>query len=69
MSFSCSRICYIVLTKLLIQYDIEKALEAEIKTISVIPDRKKLAIRDHFNISYEHGFVKATNYFYTNTKG
>ncbi len=42
-----------VLTKPLIQYGVEEALEAGIKTMAVITGRGKRAIEDHFDISYE----------------
>jgi UTP--glucose-1-phosphate uridylyltransferase len=42
-----------VLTKPLIQYGVEEALEANIKTMAVITGRGKRAIEDHFDISYE----------------
>jgi UTP--glucose-1-phosphate uridylyltransferase len=42
-----------VLTKPLIQYGVEEALEAGIDTMAVITGRGKRAIEDHFDISYE----------------
>lgn len=42
-----------VLTKPLIQYGVEEALEAGINTMAVITGRGKRAIEDHFDISYE----------------
>lgn len=42
-----------VLTKPLIQYGVEEALEANIKTMAIITGRGKRAIEDHFDISYE----------------
>jgi len=42
-----------VLTKPLIQYGVEEALEADIKTMAIITGRGKRAIEDHFDISYE----------------
>jgi len=42
-----------VLTKPLIQYGVEEALEAGIKTMAIITGRGKRAIEDHFDISYE----------------
>jgi UTP--glucose-1-phosphate uridylyltransferase len=42
-----------VLTKPLIQYGVEEAVEAGIKTIAVVTGRGKRAIEDHFDISYE----------------
>ena len=42
-----------VLTKPLIQYGVEEAVEAGIKTMAVITGRGKRAIEDHFDISYE----------------
>jgi len=42
-----------VLTKPLIQYGVEEALEANIRTMAIITGRGKRAIEDHFDISYE----------------
>jgi len=42
-----------VLTKPLIQYGVEEALDAGIKTMAIITGRGKRAIEDHFDISYE----------------
>ena len=42
-----------VLTKPLIQYGVEEALEANLKTMAIITGRGKRAIEDHFDISYE----------------
>lgn len=42
-----------VLTKPLIQYGVEEALETGIKTMAIITGRGKRAIEDHFDISYE----------------
>lgn len=42
-----------VLTKPLIQYGVEEALEAGIKTMAIVTGRGKRAIEDHFDISYE----------------
>jgi len=42
-----------VLTKPLIQYGVEEALQADIKTMAIITGRGKRAIEDHFDISYE----------------
>jgi len=42
-----------VLTKPLIQYGVEEAVEANIHTMAVITGRGKRAIEDHFDISYE----------------
>ena len=42
-----------VLTKPLIQYGVEEAVEAGITTMAVITGRGKRAIEDHFDISYE----------------
>lgn len=42
-----------VLTKPLIQYGVEEALEAGIKIMAIITGRGKRAIEDHFDISYE----------------
>ena len=42
-----------VLTKPLIQYGVEEAVEAGLHTMAVITGRGKRAIEDHFDISYE----------------
>lgn len=42
-----------VLTKPLIQYGVEEAIEAGMDTMAVITGRGKRAIEDHFDISYE----------------
>ncbi|MGB5965222.1 MAG: UTP--glucose-1-phosphate uridylyltransferase GalU [Sulfurimonadaceae bacterium] len=42
-----------VLTKPLIQYGVEEAVEAGIKTMAIVTGRGKRAIEDHFDISYE----------------
>jgi UTP--glucose-1-phosphate uridylyltransferase len=42
-----------ILTKPLIQYGVEEALEAEMHGIAVVTGRGKRAIEDHFDISYE----------------
>ena len=42
-----------VLTKPLIQYGVEEAVDAGIKTMAIITGRGKRAIEDHFDISYE----------------
>jgi len=42
-----------LLTKPLIQYGVEEALEANMNIISIITGRGKRAIEDHFDISYE----------------
>jgi len=42
-----------ILTKPLIQYGVEEAVVAGIKTIAVVSGRGKRAIEDHFDISYE----------------
>jgi len=42
-----------VLTKPLIQYGVEEALEADFKTMAIVTGRGKRAIEDHFDISYE----------------
>lgn len=42
-----------ILTKPLIQYGVEEAVEAGIKTMAVVTGRGKRAIEDHFDISYE----------------
>jgi len=42
-----------ILTKPLIQYGIEEAVEAGIQTMAIVTGRGKRAIEDHFDISYE----------------
>jgi UTP--glucose-1-phosphate uridylyltransferase len=42
-----------VLTKPLIQYGVEEAIEAGLDTMAIITGRGKRAIEDHFDISYE----------------
>ncbi|HEO98708.1 MAG TPA: UTP--glucose-1-phosphate uridylyltransferase GalU [Epsilonproteobacteria bacterium] len=42
-----------VLTKPLIQYGVEEAMEAGIHTMAIVTGRGKRAIEDHFDISYE----------------
>lgn len=42
-----------VLTKPLIQYGVEEALEAGIDSMAIVTGRGKRAIEDHFDISYE----------------
>jgi len=42
-----------VLTKPLIQYGVEEAVEAGIRTMAIVTGRGKRAIEDHFDISYE----------------
>ncbi len=42
-----------ILTKPLIQYGVEEALEAGIDTMAIVTGRGKRAIEDHFDISYE----------------
>ena len=42
-----------VLTKPLIQYGVEEAVEAGLHTMAIITGRGKRAIEDHFDISYE----------------
>lgn len=42
-----------VLTKPLIQYGVEEAIEAGINTMAIVTGRGKRAIEDHFDISYE----------------
>ncbi len=42
-----------VLTKPLIQYGVEEALDAGISTMAIVTGRGKRAIEDHFDISYE----------------
>lgn len=42
-----------VLTKPLIQYGVEEAIDAGIETMAIVTGRGKRAIEDHFDISYE----------------
>lgn len=42
-----------VMTKPLIQYGVEEAVEAGLETMAIITGRGKRAIEDHFDISYE----------------
>jgi len=42
-----------ILTKPLIQYGVEEAVEAGINTMAIVSGRGKRAIEDHFDISYE----------------
>ncbi len=42
-----------ILTKPLIQYGVEEALDAGIHTMAIVSGRGKRAIEDHFDISYE----------------
>ncbi len=42
-----------ILTKPLIQYGVEEALEAGMDTMAIVTGRGKRAIEDHFDISYE----------------
>ena len=42
-----------VLTKPLIQYGVEEAIEAGLETMAIVTGRGKRAIEDHFDISYE----------------
>ena len=42
-----------ILTKPLIQYGVEEAVEAGIDTMAIVTGRGKRAIEDHFDISYE----------------
>ena len=42
-----------ILTKPLIQYGVEEALEANINIMAIVTGRGKRAIEDHFDISYE----------------
>ena len=42
-----------ILTKPLIQYGVEEALDAGINTMAIVSGRGKRAIEDHFDISYE----------------
>ncbi len=42
-----------VLTKPLLQYGVEEAIEAKMQTMAIVTGRGKRAIEDHFDISYE----------------
>ncbi|CAG0989227.1 partial UTP--glucose-1-phosphate uridylyltransferase, partial [Planctomycetaceae bacterium] len=42
-----------ILTKPLIQYGVEEALEAGMRSIAFVTGRNKRAIEDHFDITYE----------------
>ena len=42
-----------ILTKPLIQYGVEEAIEAGLNTMAIVTGRGKRAIEDHFDISYE----------------
>ncbi len=42
-----------ILTKPLIQYGVEEAMEAGLSTMAIVTARGKRAIEDHFDISYE----------------
>jgi UTP--glucose-1-phosphate uridylyltransferase len=42
-----------IVTKPLIQYGVEEALEADIDTMAIVTGRGKRAIEDHFDTSYE----------------
>ncbi len=42
-----------VLTKPLLQYGVEEAIEAGLNTMAVVTGRGKRAIEDHFDVSYE----------------
>ncbi|MGD9554587.1 MAG: UTP--glucose-1-phosphate uridylyltransferase GalU [Arcobacteraceae bacterium] len=42
-----------VLTKPLLQYGVEEAIEAGLNTMAIVTGRGKRAIEDHFDISYE----------------
>lgn len=42
-----------VLTKPLIQYGVEEAIEAGMNTMAIVTGRGKRAIEDHFDVSYE----------------
>ena len=51
-----------ILTKPLIQYGVEEALEANITTMAIVTGRGKRAIEDHFDKSYElENQIKGTN--------
>ena len=42
-----------VLTKPLIQYGVEEAMDAGMNTMAIVTGRGKRAIEDHFDVSYE----------------
>ena len=42
-----------ILTKPLIQYGVEEALDAGCRTMAIVTGRGKRSIEDHFDISYE----------------
>ncbi len=42
-----------VITKPLLQYGVEEAIEAGMDTMAIVTGRGKRAIEDHFDISYE----------------
>jgi len=42
-----------VLTKPLLQYGVEEAIEAGLETMAIVTGRGKRAIEDHFDVSYE----------------
>ncbi len=42
-----------VLTKPLLQYGVEEAIEANLETMAIVTGRGKRSIEDHFDISYE----------------
>lgn len=42
-----------VLTKPLLQYGVEEAIEAGLQTMAIVTGRGKRAIEDHFDVSYE----------------
>lgn len=42
-----------ILTKPLLQYGVEEALEAGLSTMAIVTGRGKRAIEDHFDVSYE----------------
>ncbi len=51
-----------VLTKPLIQYGVEEAVEAGIKTMAIVAGRGKRALEDHFDRSYElENQIKGSN--------
>lgn len=42
-----------ILTKPLIQYGVEEAIESDLNTMAIVTGRGKRAIEDHLDISYE----------------
>jgi UTP--glucose-1-phosphate uridylyltransferase len=57
-----------ILTKPLIQYGVEEAIEAGMDTMAIVTGRGKRAIEDHFDISYEleHQIKGTSKEYYLN---